>query len=88
MPTSHINKSIDQLVDGTPRTLQQFRESFAAVGKPFPFDIEGNPLKNDIQSDVDVDVNVRKDVCGNVLNPKTGLPEINWDRHKSFDPSL
>jgi hypothetical protein len=24
---------------------------------------------------------VRKNVCGDVVNPDTGLPEINWDRH-------
>jgi hypothetical protein len=34
----------------------------------------------------DSEQNVTRNTCGDVLNPETGLPDIDWDRHKAFDP--
>lgn len=76
------DKLIEKLEASMPRSIKQFRDACVGAGKPFPLDIEGNPLDNDNA------VNPEKNVCGEVINPDTGLPYINWDAHKSFDPSL
>ena len=43
-------------------------------------------IENYEKADETVTETVQKDVCGNVIDPNTGLPQIDWDAHKRLGP--